>query len=196
MTKVHVTRQNEPTVHLSRWSVAYNAAFVVNLATTPFMTYLTEPLPGNIAQVHLPAWNSFQEYTDIMVTYFQLLYNKTTMLNEVVKQDRTTNTFAARTTVEIPFSIPESQVQGYLSRMAGFPFFGEGVDAYMTAFATSNASSRAAMKPWRICEHSFLAGINFGEFCFWLDDVVDGANAPRYYDVWAVNYPLETTQLS
>ncbi|KAG9400955.1 hypothetical protein AC1031_009679 [Aphanomyces cochlioides] len=185
-TKVHSTRQNEPSVRLSRWSVVYNVAFVVNLATTPFMAYLTEPLLGKIAQVHLPEWNSFQEYTDIVSTYLHALYNNTTMPYEVCKQDRTTNT------------IPDSQVQGYITHMAGSSFFGEGVDAYMTTFFTSNASSRAVMKPWRICQHHCLVGINFGEFCFWLDAVVDGvqdSNSPRYA-VWVAVYPLETPQLS
>ncbi|KAH9149311.1 hypothetical protein AeRB84_007588 [Aphanomyces euteiches] len=97
--------------------------------------------------------------------------------------------------MEIPFSIPESQVQGYISHMAGSPYFAEGVEAYMTTFLTSNASSRAAIKPWRICQHQCLVGINFGEFCYWLDEVEDGANSPRY-EVWAVNYPSETPQIS
>ncbi|CAK4714205.1 unnamed protein product, partial [Aphanomyces euteiches] len=64
------------------------------------------------------------------------------------------------------------------------PYFAEGVEAYMTTFLTSNASSRALMKPWRICQHQCLVGISFGEFCFWLDEVVDTI------------YPLETPQLS
>ncbi|CAK4676942.1 unnamed protein product [Aphanomyces euteiches] len=54
------------------------------------------------------------------------------------------------------------------------------------------------MKPWRICQHQCLVGISFGEFCFWLDEVVDSvqdSNSPRY-EVWVAIYPLETPQLS
>ncbi|KAH9147034.1 hypothetical protein AeRB84_009250 [Aphanomyces euteiches] len=51
------------------------------------------------------------------------------------------------------------------------------------------------MKPWRICQHQCLVGINFGEFCFWLDEVVQDSNSPRY-EVWAVIYPFQTPELS
>ncbi|KAG9400941.1 hypothetical protein AC1031_009663 [Aphanomyces cochlioides] len=68
MTKVHASRPYEPSVRFSRWSVAYNIVFVVNLATTPFMAYMTEPLPGRVTQTSLPEWSSFEEYTVVSET--------------------------------------------------------------------------------------------------------------------------------
>ncbi|CAK4265509.1 unnamed protein product, partial [Aphanomyces euteiches] len=51
----------------------------------PFMAYMSEPLPGMIAQTNIPDWNSFQEYTQVMTTFFQtVMYNKTTSTSTIV----------------------------------------------------------------------------------------------------------------
>ncbi|KAG9400939.1 hypothetical protein AC1031_009661 [Aphanomyces cochlioides] len=60
----------------------------------------------------------------------------------------------------------------------------------------SNASSRRAMKPWRICEHDYAVGIRFGELCFWMDEIdAELDSTPPRYHVWAATYSLETPQL-
>ncbi|KAG9400942.1 hypothetical protein AC1031_009664 [Aphanomyces cochlioides] len=143
MTKVHVARRQEASVQLSRLSVAYNLMFVFNLAMTPFMAYITEPFPGIASRASLPYWNSYEEYTDVMTAFFQSLNNNQTITSPQVffVQDRSSNTFAARSFVDLPCSIPESQVSDYFFRLPGSALFGAGVEAYMTTFLSSNSSS-------------------------------------------------------
>ncbi|KAG9400949.1 hypothetical protein AC1031_009673 [Aphanomyces cochlioides] len=121
MTKVYTTRRYEPTLRLNRWSVAYNVLFVLNLATTPFMAYMTEPLPGVIARINIPDWHSFQEYTQVMTTFFQTVTNNkiTSTSTIVVFHDASSNTIALRHTLDLPYSIPDDQVQDYLLRLPG-----------------------------------------------------------------------------
>ncbi|CAK4399368.1 unnamed protein product [Aphanomyces euteiches] len=198
MTKVHVTRRQEPTVRLNRWSVVYNVMFVLNLATTPFMAYMTEPLPGMTARINIPDWHSFQEFTQIMTTVFQTVYhNKINSTSTVVVvQDASSNTFVLRYTLDLPCLIPDNQIQDYLLRLPGSGFYGTSVQSYLTSFLTSNVEPRTAMKPWRICQHEYLVRIIFGEMCFWMDESepVPNSTSPRY-QMWAAIYSLETPQL-
>ncbi|KAH9121298.1 hypothetical protein LEN26_010735 [Aphanomyces euteiches] len=197
MNKVHVSRPYEPSVRFNRWSVAYNIVFVINLATTPFMAYMTEPLPGRVTQTSLPEWSSFEEYTDFMAAFFQRLYNNQTIESPdiVCVRDTSSNTFATRAFVEIPFGLPESHVSSFFLRLPGSAFYGAGVEKYMSAFLTANVSTRTAMKPWRICEHELLVGIQFGELCFWIDQVDSRSdNLPRY-ELWAAILSRETLQV-
>ncbi|KAH9186478.1 hypothetical protein AeNC1_011543, partial [Aphanomyces euteiches] len=192
MTKVHVARRQEASVHLSRWSVAYNLMFVFNLATTPFMAYITEPFPGIASRASLPYWNSYEEYTDVMAAFFQSLQTIPSPQVFFV-QDRASNTFAARLFVDLPFSIPESQVSDYFFQLPGSAFFGAGVEAYMTRFLSSNSSSREALKPGHVCEHEYLLSISLGELCYWMIEHESfEPNAPPVYDVWAAIYCHET----
>ncbi|CAK4663308.1 unnamed protein product [Aphanomyces euteiches] len=52
------------------------------------------------------------------------------------------------------------------------------------------------LRPWRVCEHEYLAGITIGELCFWMDeeDPTPSTSTPRY-NVWAAVYCWETTPL-
>ncbi|KAG9404525.1 hypothetical protein AC1031_004732 [Aphanomyces cochlioides] len=65
MTKIHVASQRSAVARCSRWSVVYNIIFVVNLATTPFMAYLTEPRPGGSELNTIPPWSSCEEFTNV-----------------------------------------------------------------------------------------------------------------------------------
>ncbi|KAH9114906.1 hypothetical protein LEN26_010737 [Aphanomyces euteiches] len=199
MTKVYTTRRYEPTVRLNRWSVAYNCLFVLNLATTPFMAYMSEPLPGVIAQTNIPDWNSFQEYTQVMTTFFQtVMYNKTTSTSTIVTvHDASSNAFALRYTLDLPYSIPDDQVHDCLLGLPASIYHGAQVQVYLSKFVTSNAEHRAVMKPWRICEHNYLVGVVFSEMCFWMDEIepVPNSTSPRYH-VWAALYWFETPLFS
>ncbi|CAK4616796.1 unnamed protein product, partial [Aphanomyces euteiches] len=79
MEKENAVRQIKLTASFTRWSVAYNIIFLLNLATTPFMTYLTEPQPGKILPHTLPASTSFDEYVNNTSVYLQQLYNNETL---------------------------------------------------------------------------------------------------------------------
>ncbi|KAG9400950.1 hypothetical protein AC1031_009674 [Aphanomyces cochlioides] len=197
MTKVHVARRHESTVRLNRWSVVYNVMFGLNLATTPFMAYLTEPLPGVSTRINIPDWHSFQEYTQVMTTVFQTVFHNITSTSTVViAKDASTNSFAMRFSLDLPYSIPDDQVQDYLLRLPGSGFYGAGAQPYFANFLTSNVEPRSTMRPWQICEHENVAGITFGEMCFWVDEIepVPGSTLPRYH-VWVALCSLETPQL-
>ncbi|KAG9400954.1 hypothetical protein AC1031_009678 [Aphanomyces cochlioides] len=157
---------------------------------------MTEPLPGVTTRINIPDWHSFQEFTQIMATVFQTVYHNKINSTIVIEQDASSNTFAMRYTLDLPYSIPEDQIQDCLLRLPGSAFYGAGTQSYFTSFLTSNAEPRATMQPWRRCQHVYLAGINFGEMCFWMDEIepVSGSTSPRY-QVWAAIYSLETPQL-
>ncbi|KAG9400951.1 hypothetical protein AC1031_009675 [Aphanomyces cochlioides] len=142
-----------------------------------------------------------------MTTVFQTVYhNKINSTSTVVLvQDASSNTFALRYTLDLPYLIPDNQIQDYLLRLRlqhtamkhcclGSGFYGAGVQSYLTS--TSNVEPRTSMKPWQICRHEYLVGIIFGEMCFWMDEIepVHGSTSPRYH-VWAAIYSLETPQL-
>ncbi|CAK4767865.1 unnamed protein product, partial [Aphanomyces euteiches] len=76
------------------------------------------------------------------------------------------------------------------------PFYSNGAESFVTTFLMSNASSRRAMKPWRICEHQYAFDIQLGEMCFWMDEIdADLESTPPRYHAWAATYSLETPQL-
>ncbi|KAG9400959.1 hypothetical protein AC1031_009683 [Aphanomyces cochlioides] len=162
------------------------------------MAYMTEPLPGVIQRMNIPDWHSFQEYTQIMTTVFQSVYHKINSTSTVVLvQDASSNTFAVRYTLDLPYSIPDDQIQDYLLRLPGSMYHAAGVLSYLTKFLTSNVEPRATMKPWQICEHEYVAGIIFGEMCFWVEEIepVSESTSPRYY-AWVALYWFETPQFS
>ncbi|KAH9074096.1 hypothetical protein Ae201684P_015994 [Aphanomyces euteiches] len=43
---VEEIRRPTTTASFTRWSFGYNIIFILNLVTTPFTAYLTEPRPG------------------------------------------------------------------------------------------------------------------------------------------------------
>ncbi|KAG9400940.1 hypothetical protein AC1031_009662 [Aphanomyces cochlioides] len=181
MAKVHVIRGHEREVRVNRWSVTYNVLFVLNLTATLNLLSTLE-------------WKSFQEYTEVMTLFFQRLHNNDTT---VCRHDTTSNTFAARFMLALPYAVPQNHVENYLLRLPGSAYYGAGAEAYMSSFLVSNARSRASMKPWRVCEHYYLVGILFGELCFWVDEVDSGSDnsiSPRY-NVSAAIYSWETPQL-
>ncbi|CAK4494924.1 unnamed protein product [Aphanomyces euteiches] len=79
MEKENEVRQVKPTASFTGWSVAFNIIFALNLATTPFMAYLTEPRPGQTLPSTLPASMSFDEYVNHTSAYLQQLYNHETL---------------------------------------------------------------------------------------------------------------------
>ncbi|CAK4155132.1 unnamed protein product, partial [Aphanomyces euteiches] len=181
--------------------------FVLNLATTPFMAYMAEPLPAMIKQITVPDWHSYQEYTQIMTAVFQTIFhNKINSTSTVaLVQDATSNTFALRYTLDLPYSIPDDQIQDYLLRLPGASephsatyssiSYAAHLQSYATTFLTSNVERRATMQPWQICQHEYMAGIKYGEICFWIDEVEPDPTSPRYY-AWAAIYWFETPPLS
>ncbi|KAG9400958.1 hypothetical protein AC1031_009682 [Aphanomyces cochlioides] len=195
MAKVSVARPHKASVRFSRWSVAFNLLAAVNLASTPFMAYLTEPLPGRAASTRFPPWTSFQGYTYTMLVFFETLYNNSMPSNVVCKQDRATNTFAMRYILDLQPAIHPDDVQDFLLRLPGSGFYGAGVVTYMTSFLTSNASSRNTLKPWRICEHGYVVGVHIADLCFWMHQVDSLDETLPRYSVWAAVYMQETPEL-
>ncbi|KAH9186661.1 hypothetical protein AeNC1_011362, partial [Aphanomyces euteiches] len=149
-------------------------------------TYQSTSVLAWVARIRVPKWNSFQEYTNVMSAFFEsVFHNKTSSESSddvITLFDASSNTFAMRYIVDIPYSIPHDQVQDYLLLLPGITSFGTGMELYLTTFLTSNTSSRAATKPWHICEHEIEQVDSFDE------------SSPRY-NVWAAIYSLETPQL-
>ncbi|CAK4208337.1 unnamed protein product, partial [Aphanomyces euteiches] len=81
MVQVHDdTRQTKAaTVRWSRLSVCYTGLFVLKLATTPLLAYLTEPLPSLIPQRSVVVYDSFDAFTNATFDFLHELYNDQTM---------------------------------------------------------------------------------------------------------------------
>ncbi|KAH9095757.1 hypothetical protein LEN26_017720, partial [Aphanomyces euteiches] len=118
MTKAQEIRRNEATASCTRWSVAFNLVFVLNLVTTPFMAYLAEPRPGGVISHELPTWTSFNEFVNVTSAYLQELYNNKTMdSNAVSRRDIASNTFVMRFGLTLQFEIPQDDVFDYYIKM-------------------------------------------------------------------------------
>ncbi|KAH9099113.1 hypothetical protein LEN26_016327 [Aphanomyces euteiches] len=172
MEKENAVRQIKLTASFTRWSVAYNIIFLLNLATTPFMTYLTEPQPGKILPHTLPASTSFDEYVNNTSVYLQQLYNNETLSSSLSnRRDLATNTFSIRRDMAMPASMSKDDA---LSLLPLIPFawnFGYGMNSFLVAFLTANETARYAMKPWQVCQWQSLAGLRVTELCLWLEQV-------------------------
>ncbi|CAK4450922.1 unnamed protein product, partial [Aphanomyces euteiches] len=158
MEKENEVHQIKPTASFTRWSVAYNIIFLLNLATTPFMAYLTEPQPGKILPHTLPASTSFDEYVNNTSVYLQQLYNNETLSSSLSnRRDLATNTFGIRRDMAMPASMSKDDA---LSLLPLIP-----------SFLTANETARYAMKPWQVCQWQSLAGLRVTELCLWLEQV-------------------------
>ncbi|KAH9103128.1 hypothetical protein LEN26_012958 [Aphanomyces euteiches] len=150
----------------SRWSIFYNVVFVVNLASTPFMAYLTEPQPGFVMDQNLPQSNSFPEFVNTTMKYFALAFNKTTIdARAIYQQDITTNAFRMRHKTTLHYDIAEKDAFDFYVEMPAALFYGQGLRRFITAFLTANKTSRDAMQPWQLCQHQRFMGLPLSEIC-------------------------------
>ncbi|KAG9405360.1 hypothetical protein AC1031_004467 [Aphanomyces cochlioides] len=90
MTKVQELRLPTASASFSRWSVAYNVMFVLNLASTPFMAYLTEPHPGLV--IPIPHAATFDDYVNVTAAHFRQLFNNQTV-HGYSRREIATNSF-------------------------------------------------------------------------------------------------------
>ncbi|KAH9138138.1 hypothetical protein AeRB84_017500 [Aphanomyces euteiches] len=128
-------------VSFNRWSLAYNILFALNLASTPFMAYLTEPRPGQ--GVEVPSWNSFDEYVNGTADYLKQIYNNQTMSDASIShRDQATNTYCMRANAMLPFQIPQEETLDYLLGMPASVFHGHGIRSYLELFLTANEKSK------------------------------------------------------
>ncbi|CAK4725444.1 unnamed protein product [Aphanomyces euteiches] len=190
MTKIRVASRQSAVARYSRWSVVYNIIFVVNLATTPFLAYLTEPRPGGSELNTIPPWSTFEEFTNVTFAYLHNLYNNESVPSDMISaQDVDSNTFAMRYDMVLPYSIPDEDAYDYLITLPGAPYFATGLMNFVTAFLKANQTTRAALQPWRLCQHNFLLGLSLGDFCFWFEQV--NPNTPQYI-AWVATHVNET----
>ncbi|KAH9102413.1 hypothetical protein LEN26_015543 [Aphanomyces euteiches] len=188
---VEEIRRPTTTASFTRWSFAYNIIFILNLVTTPFTAYLTEPRPVEVNLNKLPTWNSFDEYVVVMTGYLSGLYNNKTMDASVVsRRDPGTNTFAFRHDMTIPFQVDDNDAFSTLLKMPSALFYGLGIQSYASNFMKANETIRNQMRPWQMCQHERLLGMTWIEICIWMDEI--GQNR---YTVWAVTliYEAQTT---
>ncbi|KAH9140699.1 hypothetical protein AeRB84_015089 [Aphanomyces euteiches] len=173
MTKEEETRK--PTVKAkavcTRWSIAYNVLFVLSLASTPFMAYITEPRPGGMAPRNPPQSDNFDEF--VVATSTQ--------------REVAANAFAMQLNMTLPYEIDDEQTFNYMVRMPGPLFFGHGLRKYLMAFLTANATSRSHMQPWQMCQHDYVLTIQMRELCVWIE-AIDS----NQYRVWTATSIYES----
>ncbi|KAF0725179.1 hypothetical protein Ae201684_016331 [Aphanomyces euteiches] len=168
-------------VSFTRWSLAYNAMFVFNLITTPFMAYLNEPHPGQVIENPMDLAAPFEEYTKTMTSFFRQIYNNETMdPQSTTQRDLVTNTFALRRSMTLPFEIALDETFDYMVNMPASLYYGSGLRSYVLAFLTANQTNRADQS-WEFCQHEFLAGMSLIEHCVWIDPIEETtANSTQY----------------
>ncbi|KAH9112900.1 hypothetical protein AeMF1_012830 [Aphanomyces euteiches] len=176
-------RRQTASARCTRWSIAYNVIFVINLATTPFMAYLTEPRPGEVQVNLMPLWDTFEDFVNVTTAYFRQIHNSQTMGTLVSRRDTATNTFGIRRDLTIPYSVSEDEAFRLLIDMPAAVFYGSGVRTYVLTFFTANETTRNQMQPWQICQHERYMSMTWLEFCLWIEET-----APTQYTAWGVTY--------
>ncbi|KAH9141237.1 hypothetical protein AeRB84_014554, partial [Aphanomyces euteiches] len=184
--KVHEVRLPVASGSCTRWSLACNSIFVLSLASTPLMAYLTEPHPGQGGQ--FPTWSSFDDYVNVTAAYFRVLYNNQTMLVNSCR-DVAVNTFGIQREMTLPFEISTTDTLDYLIRMPGSFYFGQGIRSFLETFLRSNATTRLQLQPWQMCQHRLLLATKLGDVCVWLEET----NKENHYTVWAATGILESS---
>ncbi|KAH9141245.1 hypothetical protein AeRB84_014562 [Aphanomyces euteiches] len=190
MSKVQEIRESTPSVSCTRWSIAYNIIFVLNLATTPFMAYLTEPLPWRVGSTQMPQTTSFDGFVNTTSAYFQHIFNNETVQGHS-RLDNAVNAFSIWRELTLPFEIPQSDAIDYIIHMPGSTFFGAGLRAFAINFLTSNATSRDQMQPWQKCQYSVILGLKLCDVCIWLKKTKENV-----YAVWIAAAILDTPAAS
>ncbi|KAH9189739.1 hypothetical protein AeNC1_008279, partial [Aphanomyces euteiches] len=187
MTKVQELRLPTASASFSRWSVAYNVMFVLNLASTPFMAYLTEPHPGLIIPIpHHAA--TFDDYVNVTAAHFRQIFNNQTV-HGYSRQEIATNSFRLHREMTIPCQVAQADAFDYILAMPASYYFGDGLRAYLVEFLTSNATVRKQMQPWQQCQHGYVFMIEQSEQCVWLEEV-----AVDRYIVWTATAVRETSE--
>ncbi|KAH9140698.1 hypothetical protein AeRB84_015088 [Aphanomyces euteiches] len=191
MLKEHeVRRPKAAHASCTFWSIAYNVIFVLNLASTPFMAYLTEPSPGAVGLSQPPTWNTFDEYVNAMTAHFQHTYNDATLgPNQVSRRDEATNSYGMRHEMTVPFEIPEDNTMEYILQMPASIFYGHGMRNYITAFLTSNNTYRRQLQPWQMCQHDLILTMIVGDTCIWKYET-----GPNQYTIWEAASLVETPE--
>ncbi|KAG9400896.1 hypothetical protein AC1031_009622 [Aphanomyces cochlioides] len=192
MTKVEEFRQPVArSTTFSRWSIAYNVFFAVNLVSTPFTAYLTEPRPGGVEASNFPSWDSFDEYVNGTATFLQRIYNNMTVdVYSISAHDIATNSFALRYSMILPSEVPSNKAFGYYIRMPGAALYSNGVREFVTNFLASNETLRNEMQPWRMCQHERLMSFTYGELCLWILSDTE----PNQYIVWGAAIVRESPE--
>ncbi|KAH9138134.1 hypothetical protein AeRB84_017496 [Aphanomyces euteiches] len=160
-------------VSFTRWSLAYNAIFVLNLVTTPFMAYLIEPYPGQVISNQREQTASFEEFTRKTCSFFQQIYNNETMDTQTTcRRDLTTNTFAMRRSMTFPFESLHDDAFGYMIKMPASLFYGTGMHSVVLSFLAANETTRKQdVKPWQFCQQGCLFGMPVVDLSVWIDQI-------------------------
>ncbi|KAH9150789.1 hypothetical protein AeRB84_006434 [Aphanomyces euteiches] len=165
--KVHDASQPKATARFSRLSLFYTGLFVLKLASTPLLAYLTEPLPWLIPQRTVIAWDSFDAFNEATFEYLHSLYNSHTMdHNQVTHFDSHTLTYVARRQLALPCeSIPFESLNAHLIEFPGIMFSGLGERTF--------------------CEQVYYYGTVLMDGCIWLEPLPhdDGNDACRDVDM-------------
>ncbi|KAH9115220.1 hypothetical protein AeMF1_010737 [Aphanomyces euteiches] len=157
MAKVEPTSRVQASVRISRFSLFYTGLFVLKLASTPLIAYLSEPLPWLIPE------RSF-------VDYLRQLYNNQTMSpGTVCRFDSTTITYVVRN--EIALSLERISPESFNSHFIHFPgamFYGSGPNAFVRNFLNQDATERRAGQMF-YCQRNRYYGTVVSDACIWLE---------------------------
>ncbi|KAG9405365.1 hypothetical protein AC1031_004472 [Aphanomyces cochlioides] len=191
MTKVQeIRRPMSPTATFTRWSLAYNVIFALNLASTPYMAYLAEPHPGLTGSSQPPPFTSFKDFVHVTSNYFKPLYNDSMPLRRVSRRDFTSNTFGIRRDMTLQYEIPDGDMIDYIIRMPASLYYGQGLRSFLVDFLASNATTRNQTQPWQLCQHGQIVAIDLSDLCVWVQATAQESS----YTVWAVTAVLETPE--
>ncbi|KAH9145263.1 hypothetical protein AeRB84_010821 [Aphanomyces euteiches] len=172
MVKVRVKSRNKATARFSRFSLCYTGLFVLKLASTPLMAYLTEPLPWSIQERSLEEWDSFDAFKKGAYGYLKQR-QKHIVSEHDISFDSSSITFIEHRTLVLPFeSIPLSAQDSYFFRFPGALFYGHGMHSFVTDFLGQNETTRRTDLLFQ-CQHNYYFGVIWGESCVWVEPMLD-----------------------
>ncbi|ETV91635.1 hypothetical protein, variant [Aphanomyces invadans] len=192
MTKVHIlppTRKAASSDSRRAFRVSYhtvsvllNVVFVVNLASTPLLAYISEPFPWS------ESWRAQDDpqtaealdsmHTSVMTT-LRSVYNNLTMPDDVVclNNDATSSHVARRILAIVPASALENAPFQQFNILVSFPgaiFYGAGIREFIYDFLAANDTTRQTAR-WSRCQHVRFLTILMSEACTWIEPHVETA---------------------
>ncbi|KAG9407747.1 hypothetical protein AC1031_020989 [Aphanomyces cochlioides] len=167
-------------VSFYRVSVIYSTFFVIKLAATPLLAYLTEPTPWSLPQQSFGDWESFESFNNGTYAILEQGYKQHGVNeNKTTFYDSTYNMFFVRFELELPPSIPANDKLSYLIKLPGAMLYGKGICDFVYNFIGQNAAERIARSDLFFCQHFLYFGFPLDDTCVWLEPLT----SPNVYVV-------------
>ncbi|KAG9407795.1 hypothetical protein AC1031_021035 [Aphanomyces cochlioides] len=185
MVQVHndARRANAASVRWSRFSLCYTGLYVLKLATTPLLAYLSEPLPWLIPQRSVVVYASLDAFNNATFDFLHELYNSQTMTTgRDTHFDSRSLTFVQRRPVVLPLeAVPPRLFNSHLIRFPGAMFYGLGLRTFVADFLIQNVTTRRQSRLFQ-CQRAYYFGKIWMDECLWLEPVTpDGTTSDDVY---------------